>query len=181
MARGINFGRVVCWGHTVLTRLWDGKSPRGRKSAMLRTCSNSSGCCSRRSWPGRVRARTSYSRTCSCGINSASSPDLLTLDHAIGCASGTSCCGSWLVDLCLGWREHLRIVTPDTVVRWHRQGWRLVWRWKSRSRGGRPHLSPEVRDLIVTIARENRLWGTERISGELLKLGIVVSNRSIRR
>ena len=83
--------------------------------------------------------------------------------------------------LCLGWREHLRIVTPDTVVRWHRQGWRLFWRWKSRSRGGRPHLSPEVRDLIVTIARENRLWGTERISGELLKLGIVVSNRSIRR
>jgi len=83
--------------------------------------------------------------------------------------------------LCLGWREHLRIVTPDTVVRWHRQGWRLCWRWKSRSRGGRPHLSPEVRDLIVTISRENRLWGTERIRGELLKLGIVVSNRSIRR
>ena len=41
-----------------------------------------------------------------------------------------------------GWREHLSIVTPDTVVRWHRQGWRLFWRWKSRSRGGRPHLSP---------------------------------------
>jgi len=67
------------------------------------------------------------------------------------------------------------------VVRWHRQGWRLFWRWKSRSRGGRPHLSPEVRELIMTISRENRLWGTERIRGELLKLGIVVSNRSIRR
>jgi transposase InsO family protein len=66
-------------------------------------------------------------------------------------------------------------------VRWHRQGWRLVWRWKSRSRGGRPKLSPEVRDLIRTMSRENRLWGTERIRGELLKLGIVVSNRSIRR
>jgi transposase InsO family protein len=72
-------------------------------------------------------------------------------------------------------------VTPDTVVCWHRQGWRLCWRWKSRSRGGRPHLSPEVRDLITTISRENRLWGTERIRGELLKLGIVVSNSSIRR
>src|SRR6266700_6005268 len=60
--------------------------------------------------------------------------------------------------LCLGWREHLRIVTPDTVVRWHRQGWRLCWRWKSRSRGGRPHLSPEVQDLIRTMSRENRLW-----------------------
>jgi len=44
--------------------------------------------------------------------------------------------------LCAGWREHLAIVTPDTVARWHRQGWRLCWRWKSRSRGGRPHLSP---------------------------------------
>jgi transposase InsO family protein len=82
---------------------------------------------------------------------------------------------------CASWREHLALVTPDTVVRWHRRGWRLFWRWKSRSRGGRPHLSPEVQDLIRTMSRENRLWGTERIRGELLKLGIVVSNRSIRR
>jgi putative transposase len=52
---------------------------------------------------------------------------------------------------CAGWRDHLAIVTPETVVRWHRQGWCLLWRWKSRSRGGRPHLSPEVRDLIVTM------------------------------
>ena len=58
---------------------------------------------------------------------------------------------------CDGWREHLAIVTPDTVVRWHRQGWRLFWHWKSRLRGGRPQLSPEVRDLIVTMSRENCL------------------------
>jgi hypothetical protein len=45
---------------------------------------------------------------------------------------------------CAGWREHLAFVTPDTVVPWHRQGWRLFWRWKSRSRGGCPHLSPEI-------------------------------------
>jgi putative transposase len=83
--------------------------------------------------------------------------------------------------VCAGWRKHLAIVTPDTVVRWHRQGWRLFWRWKSRSRGGRPHLSPEMQELIATMSRDNRLWGTERIRGELLKLGIVVSNRSIRR
>jgi len=82
---------------------------------------------------------------------------------------------------CAGWREHLTLVAPDTVVRWHRQGWRLLWRWKSRSRGGRPHLSLEVQELIATISRENKLWGTERIRGELLKLGIIVSNRSIRR
>jgi putative transposase len=83
--------------------------------------------------------------------------------------------------LSAGWRERLTFVTPETVVRWHKQGWLLFWRWKSRSRGGRPHLSPEVQDLIMTMSRENRLWGTERIRGELLKLGIMVSNRSIRR
>jgi hypothetical protein len=72
---------------------------------------------------------------------------------------------------CAGWREHLTFVTPETVVRWHRQGWRLFWRWKSRSGGGRPHLSPEIRELIVTTSRENRLWGIERIRGELLSWG----------
>jgi putative transposase len=82
---------------------------------------------------------------------------------------------------CAGWGEHLMFVRPATVVRWHRQGWRLFWRWRSRHRGGRPRLSPEVQKLIATISRENRLWGTERIRGELLKLGIVVGNRSIRR
>jgi putative transposase len=89
----------------------------------------------------------------------------------------------WIVArrFCADWCEHLSFVTPETVVRWHRQGWRQFWRWKSRSPGGRTHLGPEIRDLIATMSRDNRLWGTERIRGELLKLGIVVSNRSIRR
>ena len=77
------------------------------------------------------------------------------------------------------WRRHLVLVTPDTVVRWHRQGWRLVWRWRSRGRPGHPRLSAETRGLIARIARENPSWGAERIRGELLKLGIVVSMRSI--
>src|SRR3954469_9934599 len=59
---------------------------------------------------------------------------------------------------CFGWREHLAFVTPDTAVRWHRQGWRLFWRWKSRSHGGRPHLSAEVRELIASMSRDNHLW-----------------------
>jgi transposase InsO family protein len=80
-----------------------------------------------------------------------------------------------------GWRQHLRVVQPETILRWHRKGWRLYWTWKSRTRLGRPHLSAEVRELIVRISHENPLWGTERIRGELLKLGVVVSNRSIRR
>jgi hypothetical protein len=67
------------------------------------------------------------------------------------------------------------------VLRWHRKGWRLYWNWKSRGSIGRPRLPAEVKDLIAQISRDNRLWGTERIRGELLKLGIVVSNRSIRR
>src|SRR5258708_11866682 len=106
-----------------------------------------------------------------------------TRRHASKTWSGAS--GQSTEDLrsrfCAGWREHLTLVTPEAVVRWHRQGWRLFWRWKSRSRAGRPHLRPEVRDLIATMSRDNRLWATERIKGELLKLGIAVSNRSIRR
>jgi hypothetical protein len=77
----------------------------------------------------------------------------------------------WLLArrFCRDGRQHLVFVTPDTVVRWHRQGWRLFWRWKSRSRGGRPHLSAEFRELIANMPRDNHLWGTERIRGELLK------------
>src|SRR6266540_501260 len=81
----------------------------------------------------------------------------------------------------LGSRRHLVLVRPATVVGRHRRGWRLFWRWRSRCPLGRPRLSAEVRELIATIARANPLWGTERIRGELLKLGIAVSNRSIRR
>src|SRR3712207_1301900 len=78
-------------------------------------------------------------------------------------------------------RGRLVDVRPETVIRWPRQGWRLLWRWKSGVRLGRPRLSAEVRELIATMARENPRWGTERLRGELLKLGIAVSNRSIRR
>ena len=88
----------------------------------------------------------------------------------------------WLSRLWPGrWKQHLSIVQPATVIGWHRKGWRLYWTWKSRTRLGRPRLSAEVRELIAEMSRDNTLWGTERIRGELLKLGILVSNRSIRR
>jgi len=87
----------------------------------------------------------------------------------------------WIDRLCPASRRHLFIVRPETVLRWHRKGWRLYWTWKSRGSIGRPRLPAEVKDLIAQISCDNRLWGTERIRGELLKLGIVVSNRSIRR
>jgi hypothetical protein len=79
------------------------------------------------------------------------------------------------------WRRHPVLVRPESVIRWHRQVWRLFWRWRSRGPLGRPRLSPEVRELIVTMARDNLRWGSERIRGELLKLGVVVSKRSIQR
>ena len=61
------------------------------------------------------------------------------------------------------------LVKPSTVVQWHRRGFRLFWRWRSR-RLGRPRISPEIRDLIRRMSRANPLWGAPRIHGELLKL-----------
>src|SRR5437764_8924713 len=89
----------------------------------------------------------------------------------------------WVVvrALCRDWRRHLVVVRPESVIRWHRQAWRLFWHWRSRGPIGRPRLSPEVRELIATMARDNPRWGSERIRGELLKLGLVVSKRSIQR
>src|SRR2546426_8371888 len=78
--------------------------------------------------------------------------------------------------LCRDWRCHLVLVRPETVVGWHRRGWRLFWRWRSRCPLGRPRLSHEVRGLIAAIARDNPLRGTQRIPGELLQLGGVGSN-----
>jgi hypothetical protein len=91
-------------------------------------------------------------------------PDLKTRDRFL-----------WLVvrRLVPDWKQHLISVQPETVVRWHRQGWRLCWRWRSGHHLGRPRLSLEIRELIATMASANRLWGTERIRGELLKLVIV--------
>src|SRR5947209_19476492 len=79
------------------------------------------------------------------------------------------------------WRRHLAFVRPESVIRWHRQAWRLFWRWRSRGPIGRPRLSAEVRELIAPMTRDNPRWGSERIRGELLKLGLVVSKRSIQR
>ena len=59
-----------------------------------------------------------------------------------------------------GWRDHLLLVRPETVIGWLRRGWRLYWKWRSRSRRGRLRLRPEVRELIATMSRDNALWGT---------------------
>jgi hypothetical protein len=85
-----------------------------------------------------------------------------------------------LVGLVRGdWTIHLVLVRPETVACWHRPGWRSFWRWRSRVSLGRPRLSPQTRELIAAMAKANPLWGTERIRGDLLKPGIVVSKRSV--
>ena len=78
------------------------------------------------------------------------------------------------------WRNSLTIVQPDTVIRWHREGFRLYWRWKSRNRG-RPRASQDVRDLVRRMAHENPLWGAPRIHGEILKLGLDVAQATVSR
>jgi len=78
-------------------------------------------------------------------------------------------------------RQALTIVKPDTFVRWHRQGFRLFWKWKSRPRG-RPRIPAELQKLIVEMANDNPAWGEERIAAELLlKVGIRISPRTVRR
>src|SRR3977135_1136360 len=78
------------------------------------------------------------------------------------------------------WRGALVVVQPATMIGWHRAGWRLVWRIKSRP--GRPRIPSELRALIRRMARENPLWGEERIANELLvKLGIRISPRTVRK
>ena len=71
------------------------------------------------------------------------------------------------------------IVQPETLVRWHRAGFRRYWRWKSNSRGGRPPIENELRALIRQMSTENQLWGAPRIHGELLKLGFSVAQSSV--
>ena len=71
------------------------------------------------------------------------------------------------------------ILRPETLVRWHRDGFRRYWRWKSPSRGGRPQIETELRALIRQMSLENLLWGAPRIHGELLKLGFDVAQSSV--
>ena len=73
----------------------------------------------------------------------------------------------------------MTIVQPDTLVRWHREGFRRYWRWKSRNLGGRPAISGELRALIRRMSLDNPLWGAPHIHGELLKLGFVVAQSTV--
>jgi transposase InsO family protein len=79
------------------------------------------------------------------------------------------------------WWDAVLLVKPATILRWHREGFRLFWRWKSKSRNRTAKLSAETIALIRQMDKENRLWGAERIRGELLKLGLRVAKRTVQR
>jgi len=87
----------------------------------------------------------------------------------------------WLTKLWPGWQAALLIVKPDTVVRWHRQGFKLYWKWKSSKgrKGGRPKVDKEIRTLIRRMSRENLTWGVPRIRAELALLGHEVSRSTV--
>jgi len=90
------------------------------------------------------------------------------------------CLWVWLSQLWSGWRSALMIVKPETVIEWHRHGFQWYWTWKIRhGRSGRPLLWKETRDLMRAMSRANPIWGAPRIHGELLKLGIKISQASV--
>ena len=86
----------------------------------------------------------------------------------------------WLSRPWSGWRESLTIVKPETVIRWHRDGFKLYWRWKSRKRRpGRPKINADIPSLIRRMCRENATWGAPRIRSELQLLGYVVAESTV--
>jgi len=87
---------------------------------------------------------------------------------------------AWLARVWRDWRSALIIVKPETVIAWHRKGFRLFWAWRARrGQPGRPKVPKHVRELIRKMSRENPLWGAPRIHGELLKLGIDIGETSV--
>jgi transposase InsO family protein len=86
---------------------------------------------------------------------------------------------AWMVRLWPDLLDTVQVVKPQTVLRWHRGGFRAFWRWKSRRRAGRPKIDRALRDLIRRMSRENPLWGASRIHGELLMLGFQVAQSTV--
>ena len=85
----------------------------------------------------------------------------------------------WLSRVWSNWRSALRIVKPETVIAWHRQSFRLYWKWKSRVRHGRPSVPTEIQNLIQKMSSANPRWGAPRIHGELQKLGIHLAQATV--
>src|SRR5262245_60645051 len=85
----------------------------------------------------------------------------------------------WMTRLWPGLLSLSQVVQPNTILRWHRAGFRAYWHWRSRGQPGRPKINRELRELIRRMSRENRLWGAPRIHGELLKLGFELAESTV--
>jgi len=85
----------------------------------------------------------------------------------------------WMTRLWPSLLGAMQVVQPETVLRWHRAGFKMFWRWKSRHRAGRPRIDRALQDLIQQMSRENPLWGASRIHGELLMLGFEVAQSTV--
>ena len=85
----------------------------------------------------------------------------------------------WITQLWPGLIGAVQVVQPETILRWHRAGFKVYWRWQSRNRAGRPKIDRGLRDLIRRMSRENALWGASRIHGELLMLGFQVAQSTV--
>ena len=85
----------------------------------------------------------------------------------------------WITRICPNLLDLSQVVKPETILRWHRSGFKAFWRWKSRHRAGRPKIDRGLRDLIQRMSRENPLWGASRIHGELLMLGFEVAQSPV--
>jgi len=125
-----------------------------------------------------------------CRTRAALEWEILALRHQLGVLQRSSrtrprltpadrILWAWLSRLWADWPTALVIVKPETVVAWHRKGFRLFWTWKSRRHAGRPTVPPDVRTLIRTMSKANPLWGAPRVHGELLKLGIAIGETSV--
>jgi hypothetical protein len=96
--------------------------------------------------------------------------------HLRGCDRALLVWLTWLWPSLLGLS---RVVQPETILRWHRAGFRAYWRWKSRGQPGRPKVSRELRELVRRMNKDNPLWGAPRIHGELLKLGFTIAESTV--
>jgi hypothetical protein len=85
----------------------------------------------------------------------------------------------WMTGICPNLLDLARVVKQETILRWHRAGFKAFWRWKSQKRAGRPKVDRDLRDVILRMSRENPLWGAPRIHGELLMLGFDVAQSTV--
>ena len=86
---------------------------------------------------------------------------------------------TWMTRVWPGLLGAVQVVQPETVLRWHRAGFKIFWRWKSRNRAGRPRIDRGLRDLIRRMSRESPLWGASLIHGEMLMLGFEVAQSTV--